>query len=164
MFEEAWNDSHWWEALCMHHMSEYILKQLMFEEAWNNKYRRGAIYAKQLIRHWNTADVWRSMKWFTLVRSPLNESHVRIHLKTADVWRSMKGHTQERNHFHAKHVLRHWNTAEVWRSTKEPMKWLFSCVNPCVYFKRMCGCMPDHIWMHEMNHMEKAICLLEIWR
>jgi len=47
-------------------------------------------------------------------------------------------------------------------STFGAMKLLLSYVTPCVYFKEICGCMPHHIWMHQMYHMEKALCLLEM--
>ena len=58
-------------------------------------------------------------------------------------------------------VTRHFKAFKPF-ATFDAGKWLFSFVNPCVYFKRMCGRMPDHIWMHEINHIEKAIRLVEM--
>ena len=61
----------------------------------------------------------------------------------------------------AQSVTRHFKDFKPF-ATFDAGKWLFSFVNPCVYFKQMCACMPDHIWMHEINHIEKAIRLLEM--
>ena len=58
-------------------------------------------------------------------------------------------------------VTRHFKAFKPF-ATFDAGNWLFSFLNPCVYFKAKCGFMPHHIWMHEMNHMEKAICLLEM--
>ena len=68
-----------------------------------------------------------------------------------------------RNYLTAPIVTRHFKAFKPF-ATFDAGKWLFSCVNPCVYFKANCGCMPYHIWMHEMYHMKKAVCLLEMWR
>ena len=60
-------------------------------------------------------------------------------------------------------VTRHFKAFKPF-ATFDAGKWLFSCVKPGVYFTAICGCMPHHIWLHEMHHMEKAICLLEFLR
>ena len=67
-------------------------------------------------------------------------------------------------YFWQKFVQGIFNTAFKPFATFDAGKWIFSFVNPCVYFKAICGCMPYHIWMHEMYHIEKSICLLEMWR
>ena len=65
-------------------------------------------------------------------------------------------------YFWQKFVQGIFNTAFKPFATFDAGKWIFSFVNPCVYFKAICGCMPYHIWMHEMYHIEKSICLLEM--
>ncbi len=73
----------------------------------------------------------------------------------------IQGFITERSYLTALSVARHFKAFKPF-ATFDAGKWPFSCVNPCVYFKRMCGCMPDHIWMREMYLMKKAIFLLEM--
>jgi len=70
-----------------------------------------------------------------------------------------QGFIKERSYLTAGSVTRHFKAFKPFAAF-DAGNWLFSFLNPCVYFKAKCGFMPHHIWMHEMNHMEKAICLL----
>ena len=83
-----------------------------------------------------------------------------------DIWsqialKCIQGFIKERSYLTAQSVTRHFKVFKPF-ATFDAGKWLFSFVNPCVYFKQMCACMPDHIWMHEMYNIKKAICLLEM--
>ena len=85
-----------------------------------------------------------------------------------DIWsqialKSMQGFIKERSYLTAQSVTRHFKAFRPF-ATFDAGECFFSFVNPYVYLKSICGCMPVHIWMHEMNHMEKAICLLKMWR
>ena len=85
-----------------------------------------------------------------------------------DIWSQIalkctQGFIKERSYLTARSVTRHFKAFKP-LATFDAGECLFSFVNPCLYFKSICGCMPVLIWMHEMNHMEKAICLLKMWR
>ena len=99
-------------------------------------------------------------------------NHMEKAICLLEMWRNLwsqialkctQGFIKERSYLTARSVTRHFKAFKPF-ATFDAGECLFSFVSPCLYFKSICGCMPVLIWMHEMNHMEKAICLLEMWR